>query len=297
MKTNILEKLFGFNPNKNKVKTEIIAGFTTFFTMAYILAVNPEILAVTGMDEGAVFTITVVISAFATLLMSLYAKLPFALAPGMGLNAFFAYTICISMGYTWQMGLTAVLVEGLIFILLTLTNLREKIVHSIPRSLHVAIGAGIGLFILFLGMQSAGLIVDNEATLVELGDITSGSALLCFIGLLIMSVLLHKKVRGAMLYGIIITTLIGIPMGLTKYTGLVALPPNPEAIMFQIDFSFLASFDFWIVVFTLLFVDMFDTIGTLLGVAQHASMLIRMAICLGLKKRLWWMLSPQLLVL
>ena len=273
MKQTILGKLFGFDPEKHKVKNEIIAGFTTFFTMAYILAVNPEILAVTGMDEGAVFTITVVISAFATLLMSLYAKLPFALAPGMGLNAFFAYTICISMGYTWQMGLTAVLVEGLIFILLTLTNLREKIVHSIPRSLHVAIGAGIGLFILFLGMQSAGLIVDNEATLVELGDITSGSALLCFIGLLIMSVLLHKKVRGAMLYGIIITTLIGIPMGLTKYTGLVALPPNPEAIMLQIDFSFLASFDFWIVVFTLLFVDMFDTIGTLLGVAQHASML------------------------
>ena len=237
MKQTILGKLFGFDPEKHKVKNEIIAGFTTFFTMAYILAVNPEILAVTGMDEGAVFTITVVISAFATLLMSLYAKLPFALAPGMGLNAFFAYTICISMGYTWQMGLTAVLVEGLIFILLTLTNLREKIVHSIPRSLHVAIGAGIGLFILFLGMQSAGLIVDNEATLVELGDITSGSALLCFIGLLIMSVLLHKKVRGAMLYGIIITTLIGIPMGLTKYTGLVALPPNPEAIMFQIDFG------------------------------------------------------------
>ena len=273
MKTNILEKLFGFNPNKNKVKTEVMAGITTFFTMAYILAVNPAILAAAGMDEGAVFTVTVLISAIATLLMALYAKLPFALAPGMGLNAFFAYTICVSMGYSWQMALTAVLVEGIIFVLLTLTNLREKIVYSIPRSLHVAIGAGIGLFILFLGMQNGNLVVRDEATMVALGDITSGPALLCCIGLLVTAALMYKNVPGAMLYGIVLTTLLGIPLGVTEFKGIFSLPPNPESIMFKFDISFVGTIDFWIVMFTLLFVDMFDTIGTLLGVAQHAEML------------------------
>ncbi|MBR3871954.1 MAG: NCS2 family permease [Paludibacteraceae bacterium] len=271
-KSSLLKTLFGFNPKEHKVKTEIMAGLTTFFTMAYILAVNPEILAATGMDEGAVFTVTVIISALSTLLMAFYAKLPFALAPGMGLNAFFAYTICISMGYSWQMALTAVLMEGIIFILLTLTNLREKIVYSIPKSLHIAIGAGIGLFILFLGMQSAELIVRDEATMVKLGNITSGPALLCCIGLIVTATLMYKKVPGAMLYGIILTTLIGIPMGVTQYTGIFSLPPSPESIIFKFDISFLGTMDFWIVVFTLLFVDMFDTIGTLLGVAQHASM-------------------------
>ena len=272
MKKSILEKFFGFNSKEHKVKTEVMAGITTFFTMAYILAVNPAILAATGMNEGAVFTVTVIISALATLLMALYAKLPFALAPGMGLNAFFAYTICVSMGYSWQMALTAVLMEGILFILLTLTNLREKIVYSIPRSLHVAIGAGIGLFILFLGMQNGNLVVRNEATMVALGDITSGPGLLCCIGLLITATLMYKKVPGAMLYGIVLTTLLGIPMGVTEYKGIFSLPPNPEPIMFKFDVSFFGTMDFWIVMFTLLFVDMFDTIGTLLGVGQHVGM-------------------------
>ena len=272
MKKSILEKFFGFNSKEHKVKTEVMAGITTFFTMAYILAVNPAILAATGMNEGAVFTVTVIISALATLLMALYAKLPFALAPGMGLNAFFAYTICVSMGYSWQMALTAVLMEGILFILLTLTNLREKIVYSIPRSLHVAIGAGIGLFILFLGMQNGNLVVRNEATMVALGNITSGPGLLCCIGLLITATLMYKKVPGAMLYGIVLTTLLGIPMGVTEYKGIFSLPPNPEPIMFKFDVSFFGTMDFWIVMFTLLFVDMFDTIGTLLGVGQHVGM-------------------------
>ena len=272
MKKSILEKFFGFNSKEHKVKTEVMAGITTFFTMAYILAVNPSILAAAGMNEGAVFTVTVIISALATLLMALYAKLPFALAPGMGLNAFFAYTICVSMGYSWQMALTAVLMEGILFILLTLTNLREKIVYSIPRSLHVAIGAGIGLFILFLGMQNGNLVVRNEATMVALGDITSGPGLLCCIGLLITATLMYKKVPGAMLYGIVLTTLLGIPMGVTEYKGIFSLPPNPEPIMFKFDISFFGTMDFWIVMFTLLFVDMFDTIGTLLGVGQHVGM-------------------------
>lgn len=272
MKKSLLQTLFGFNKKQHSVKTEIVAGLTTFFTMAYILAVNPEILAETGMNEGAVFTVTVIISAFATLLMAFYAKLPFALAPGMGLNAFFAYTICISMGYSWQMALLAVFMEGIIFIILTLTNLREKIVYSIPKCLHLAIGAGIGLFVLFLGMQSAELIVTDVDTMVELGDVTKGPALLCCIGLIVTATLLYKKVPGAMLYGIVLTTLIGIPMGVTHYNGLFSLPPSPKSIMFQFDLSHVATIDFWLVVFTLLFVDMFDTIGTLLGVAQHASM-------------------------
>ncbi len=265
--------MFGFDSKTHTIRTEIIAGLTTFFTMAYILAVNPEILAATGMDEGAVFTVTVIVSAFATLLMALYAKLPFALAPGMGLNAFFAYTICISMGYSWQMALLAVFMEGVIFIILTLTNLREKIVYSIPKCLHLAIGAGIGLFVLFLGMQSAGLIIPDKGTMVGLADVTSGSALLCCIGLIITATLLYKKVPGAMMYGIVLTTLIGIPMGVTHYDGIFSLPPSPKSIIFQFDISHVATLDFWLVVFTLLFVDMFDTIGTLLGVAQHASMM------------------------
>ena len=272
-KKSLLEKFFGFNSKEHRVKTEVMAGLTTFFMMAYILAVNPEILAAAGMNEGAVFTVTVIVSAFATLLMAVYAKLPFALAPGMGLNAFFAYTICVSMGYSWQMALTAVLMEGILFILLTLTNLREKIVYSIPRCLHVAVGAGIGLFILFLGMQNGSLVVRNEATMVALGDITSGPALLCFIGLLITATLMYKKVPGAMLYGILLTTLLGIPLGVTEYNGIFSMPPNPEPIMFKFDVSFFGTIDFWIVMFTLLFVDMFDTIGTLLGVAQHADMI------------------------
>ena len=181
----MLEKLFGFNPRETRVRTEILAGITTFLTMAYILAVNPNILAATGMDKGALFTTTVIASAFATLLMAFYAKLPFGLAPGMGLNAFFAYTVCLTHPRAWrsakrnhlQFALTAVLLEGIIFILLTVTNLREKIVDALPLSLRNAIGAGIGLFIAFIGLQNAGIIVNNDATLISLGNITSGSCL------------------------------------------------------------------------------------------------------------------------
>lgn len=273
MKNKWLSNVFGFDYKKHQVKTEIVAGFTTFFTMAYILAVNPDILSDAGMDKGAVFTVTALISALATLFMAFYGKLPFALAPGMGLNAFFAYTICLSMGYSWKTALLAVFVEGLIFIVLTLTNLREKIVYSIPLCLRQAIEAGIGLFVLFLGMQSAGLIVNHESTLVDLGTVTHGSGLLCCIGLIITSTLLHKKVNGALLYGIVLTTLIGIPMGLTHFDGLVSLPPSPQPIMFKFDLTQVATVDFWVVVITLLFVDMFDTIGTLLGVAQHTQMM------------------------
>lgn len=269
----MLQKLFGFDPKTSTVRTEILAGITTFLTMAYILAVNPDILSASGMDKGAVFTATIVASVAATLLMSLVAKLPFALAPGMGLNAFFAYTVCIVMGYTWQFALTAVLIEGIIFILLTITNLREAIVNAIPMTLKNAIGAGIGLFIAFIGLKNAGIIVSNDATLVGLGDITSGTGLLGIIGLVLTSVLLVFKVRGALLIGIIATSVIGVFMGITQFDGIVSTPPSLEPIMFQFDFENIFTKEMIVVVFTFLFVDMFDTIGTLVGVSAKAGML------------------------
>lgn len=269
----MLEKLFGFDRNVTRVRTEVLAGITTFLTMAYILAVNPNILSATGMDKGALFTTTVVASAFATLLMAFYAKLPFGLAPGMGLNAFFAYTVCLTMGYSWQFALTAVLIEGLIFILLTVTNLREKIVDAIPVTLKNAIGAGIGLFISFIGLQNAGIIVNNDATLISMGDITSGPALLGMIGLVVTSVLLVKGVRGALLFGILITTLIGIPMGITKFDGIISTPPSIEPIFWQFEWHNIFTKEMIVVVFTFLFVDMFDTIGTLVGVTTKAGMM------------------------
>lgn len=269
----MLEKLFGFDRNVTRVRTEVLAGITTFLTMAYILAVNPNILSATGMDKGALFTTTVVASAFATLLMAFYAKLPFGLAPGMGLNAFFAYTVCLTMGYTWQFALTAVLIEGLIFILLTVTNLREKIVDAIPVTLKNAIGAGIGLFISFIGLQNAGIIVNNDATLISMGNITSGTALLGMIGLVVTSLLLVKGVRGALLFGILITTLIGIPMGITKFDGIFSTPPSIEPIFWQFEWHNIFTKEMIVVVFTFLFVDMFDTIGTLVGVTTKAGMM------------------------
>ena len=271
---NMLQKLFGFNSHSMQVRTEILAGITTFLTMSYILAVNPSILGVTGMDKGAVFTATATASLIATLIMAVWAKLPFALAPGMGLNAFFAFTVCLGMGNTWEFALTAVLIEGILFILLTLSNLREAILNAIPDSLKNAIGAGIGLFIAFIGLQNAGVITKNDATLVTLGNITSGSPLLALIGLAITSVLLIKKVKGSMLWGILLTMLIGIPMGITEFNGIVSIPPSLEPVFFKFDFSKVRTTQMAFTVFTLLFIDMFDTIGTLVGVSNKAGMLV-----------------------
>ena len=268
----MLEKLFGFDRKVTSVRTEVIAGITTFLTMAYILAINPNVLSATGMDKGALFTTTVVASAFATLLMAFYAKLPFSLAPGMGLSTFFAYTVCLTMGYTWQFALTAVLIEGIIFILLTVSNLREKIVNAIPETLKHAIGAGIGLFISFIGLQNARIIVNNDVTLLGLGDITSGPALLGIIGLVLTAVLLVRKVKGALLLGILLTTLIGIPMGITRFEGVFSAPPSIEPIFCQFEWKQIFTKEMLIVVFTFLFVDMFDTIGTLVGVITKAGM-------------------------
>lgn len=269
----MLEKLFGFDPKTSTVKTEVMAGITTFLTMAYILAVNPNILSETGMDKGALFTTTVLMSALPTIFMGLYAKLPLALAPGMGLNAFFAYTVCMIMGYSWQFALTAVFLEGLVFILLTVTNLREKIVDVIPDTLKNAISAGIGLYIAFIGLKSAEIIVNNEATLVSLGNLTSGSALLGVIGIVLTSVLLVKNIKGALLFGILITTLIGIPLGVTNFDGIFSIPPSIEPIFLKFEWNQILSKDMVIIVFTLLFVDLFDCIGTVIGVTSRAGMI------------------------
>lgn len=268
----MLEKLFGFNPQKHSVRTEIMAGITTFLTMAYILAVNPSILSETGMNKGALFTTTVIMSALPTIFMGLYAKLPLALAPGMGLNAFFAYTVCMIMGYSWQFALTAVFLEGLVFILLTVTNLREKIVDVIPETLKNAISAGIGLYIAFIGLKSAGIIVNNEATLVSLGNLASGSALLGAIGIVLTSVLLVKNIKGALLFGILLTTLIGIPLGVTNFEGIFSIPPSVEPIFLKFEWDQVLTKDMAIIVFTLLFVDLFDCIGTVIGVTNRAGM-------------------------
>lgn len=269
----LLTRLFGFNPKEHSVKTEIFAGITTFLTMAYILAVNPEILSATGMDKEALFTSTALAGILATVIMAVWAKLPFAQAPGMGLNAFFAYTICLGMGYPWQFALAAVFIEGILFILLTVSNLRTLIVDSIPESLKYATTVGIGLFIAFIGFQNAGIVVSSPSTMLSLGHITSGAPLLSLIGTAITLVLLVHKVRGGLLWGILITTLIGIPMGITTFHGVFNLPPSIAPVFCQMDFSHLWSTDMLIVVCTLLFMDLFDTIGTFIGVATKAGMM------------------------
>ena len=275
-----LKKMFGLNPNETTPRTEIMAGITTFLTMSYILAVNPSIFSeidpnVSGpMPVGAVFTTTALAAVVGCLVMAFWGKLPYGLAPGMGLNAFFVYTICGIMGYTWQFALTAVLIEGIIFILLTVTNVREAIVNAIPLNLRYAIGGGIGLFIAFIGLQSSGLVVKQDSTLVTLGDVTSGSALLALIGLVITGVLYIKKVRGAMLIGILVTTVIGIPMDVTgEITSIVATPDSIAPIFCKFEWNNVFSLDMLVVVFTLLFIDMFDTIGTLVGVSTKAGMI------------------------
>ena len=269
----MLNKLFGFDSKKHNVRTEIVAGITTFLTMSYILAVNPSMFGLLeGMPAGAVFTTTALAAIIGTLSMAFLAKLPFGLAPGMGLNAFFVFSVCMGMGYTWQFALTAVFIEGLIFILLTLTNVREAIVNAIPKNLRYAVGGGIGLFIAFIGMQNAGIIVKDDATLVALGDITSGTALLAMIGLVITGVLYALNVKGAMLIGILATTLIGIPMGITEFKGVVSTPESIEPIFWKFEWNNIFSLDMLVVVFTFLFIDMFDTIGTLIGVSTKANM-------------------------
>ena len=270
-----MEKFFQLKAHGTNVKTEIIAGITTFLTMAYILAVNPGILSATGMPADSVFTATALAAGIATLVMALVAKLPFALAPGMGLNAFFAFAVVLGMGYSWQFALTAVFLEGIIFIVLTFLNIREAIINLIPMNIKRAISVGIGLFIAFIGLQNAGIIVNNDATLVGLGSLGNPAALLAVIGLIVTGVMIAYKIKGALLWGILASTIIGIPMGVTSLEGfrLFSAPPSLAPIFFKFDFSMVFTLDMLVVLFTFLFVDMFDTVGTLIGVSTKAGIM------------------------
>lgn len=269
-----MEKLFKLKEHGTTVRTEIVAGITTFMTMAYILAVNPGILSAAGLPAGGVFTATALASFIAIVLMALLANLPIALAPGMGLNAFFAFSVVLGMGYPWQLALTAVFLEGIVFILMSFFNIREAIVASIPKNIKNAVSVGIGLFIAFIGLQNAGIIVKNDTTLVSLGNITSGPALLAIIGLLFTGILLAYKVKGALLIGIIATTILGIPFGVTKMPENFSPVSSPAApLLFQFQFDKVFTLDFFIVFFTFLFVDIFDTIGTLVGVTTQAGLI------------------------
>ena len=298
----MLEKLFKLSENHTDVKTEILAGITTFMTMAYILAVNPSILSATGMDQGALFTATALISFIGTLLMAFLANYPFALAPGMGLNAYFAYTVVLGMGYSWEFALTAVFAEGIIFILLSLTNVREAIFNAIPKNLKSAVSVGIGLFIAFVGLQNAKIVIGGS-TLVQLFSVEKYNELngvnasfndvgitvaLALIGILVTGILVIKNVKGNILWGILITWILGI---ICQFAGIYV--PNPELgfynllpdfsnglsipslspILFKLDFHGIVSADFVVILFAFLFVDLFDTIGTLVGVSSKAGML------------------------
>lgn len=268
----MLEKIFKLSENKTTVRKELLAGVVTFLTMSYILIVNPNILSVTGMDRDALFTTTALATIIATLAMAFIANLPVSQAPGMGLNSFFAYTVVITMGYSWQFALTAVFIEGSIFLLLTFFNVRELIVKSIPRVLKEAIPVGIGLFITLIGLKSADIVVANENTLVAMGDLANPNVWVAFIGLFIAGVLFARNVNGAILIGIIVATIFGGIFGIVSLpdTSLVSVPPSIEPIFAKFEWQDVFTFDMLIVVFTFLFVNLFDTIGTLIGVVSKA---------------------------
>lgn len=280
---NLLERIFKLTENRTTVRTELIAGLTTFMTMAYILIVSPSILAKTGMDQGALITATAVSAAVATFMMGFLANLPFALAPGMGINAFFAFGICLGMGYSWQVALTAVLIEGVIFVALTGLSIREALIDSIPHNIKCAITVGIGLFITLIGLVSGGIVKTGmnhigdgklDGIVVTLGNLKDPAPLIAIAGLLIMAALMYKQVKGALLYGILGATLVSIPLGVTSLpSSIFGMPASLEPIAFKFDFSKLLSFDMAIILFTLLFVDMFDTVGTLVGVSMKAKMM------------------------
>lgn len=269
MTTTFLKKFLGFDAGSMKMKTELVAGATTFLTMCYILAVNPSILSTTGMDKAALFTATAIASAIATLLLAFMAKLPFAQAPSMGLNAFFAFTLCQAMGYTWQQSLAILLIEGIVFILITFLNVREHILRSIPQNLRYAISVGIGMFIAFIGLKNAEIVVSNPATFVGLGKFTP-TAILGVIGIILCGVLMARKVKGALFYGIVLTTIIGIPMGVTLFPDgwlPVSMPQSLSPIFCQFDFAGLFTLKTALVIISLLLVNIFDTVGTLVGLA------------------------------
>ena len=261
--------LLGFDPNRHNWKTEVLAGITSFLTMSYILAVNPSMFGILeGMPQGAVFTTTALVALVSTLLVAFVARMPFGIAPGMGSNAFFVFTVCISMKYSWQFAVTAILIEGFILLVLTLTKLREAIVDIIPNTIKKSLTIGIGLFIAFVGLQNAGIIIKNDSTLVTFGSITQGSGLLTIIGLIITALFVVKNIKGGMLWAILITTIIGIPMGLTKFQGLISLPHSPAPLFCQFEFDKVLTTDMLVIVLSFLCIDLFSLTGSAIGVCM-----------------------------
>lgn len=272
---DFLEKRFRLSEKKTDVKTELMAGFTTFMTMSYILAVNPQMLSETGMDKGGVFTASVVASIIAMICMAFLANLPFGLAPGMGLNAFFTFTVVKTLGYTWQFALTAVFLEGIVFLILSLFKVREMIFDAIPINLKKAVSCGIGLFIALVGLVNSGIILQGEGTVLQLGNLLSRESVVFIVGLFIIALLLAREIKGALMYGILASTILALILGVSKYQGgsPITLPPSLAPVAFQIQFDKIFTFDMFTVVFTFLFVDIFDTVGTLVGVSAKAGML------------------------
>ena len=265
-----LDQYFGLTENSTNVRTEALAAVTTFLTMAYIIFVNPSILAKAGMDQGAVFVATCVAAAVCSIVMGLYANYPIALAPGMGLNAFFAFTVVLTYKYSWQQALAAVFLSGVLFFILSVTGLREYIINTIPRNLKYAIGAGVGLFLGIIALENAGIIVDHPATLVTLGQLNVPAPLLCLLGFILIVALHARKIHGATLIGILTVGIIGIPLGLSQFTGIVSMPPSLAPTLLQMDFSRVFELSFIVVVFSILMIDVFDNAGTLIAVTEKA---------------------------
>jgi AGZA family xanthine/uracil permease-like MFS transporter len=265
----LLERLFGLSASGSNVRTEFVAGLTTFLTMVYIVFVNPQILGNTGMDKGAVFVATCIAAAVSTLVMALYANYPIALAPGMGLNAFFAFTVVLTMKYTWQQALAAVFCSGVIFFLISVFRIREYIINSIPRNLKLAISAGVGLFLGIIALEESKIVVASPATL---GDLRNPAAILCLLGLVLITALNYRRIIGGTLIGILIVTVVGLPFGLAKFSGVVAMPPSLAPTFLKLDFSRIAEGSFLIVILSFLFVDVFDNAGTLIGVTHRAGL-------------------------
>src|SRR3984893_7454122 len=269
---SFLERRFELTRHGTDIRTQLVAGLTTFLTMVYIVFVNPEILGNAGMDKGAVFVATCIAAAASTLVMAFYANYPIALAPGMGLNAFFAFTVVLTYKYTWQQALAGVFCSGAIFFLISVFRLREYIINSIPKNLKLAISAGVGLFLGIIALEESKIVVGSPATLVTLGDLHKPEAILCLLGLVLITALNYRRVIGGTLIGILIVTLIGIPLGLAKFTGIVSAPPSLAPTFLQLDFSRITETSFLIVIFSFLFVDVFDNAGTLIGVTHRAGL-------------------------
>ncbi|MAG77153.1 MAG: guanine permease [Colwelliaceae bacterium] len=269
----MLEKLFKLTEHGTNVRRELIAGLTTFLTMAYIIFVNPTMLADTGMDHGAVFVATCVAAAIGCFIMGMYANYPIALAPGMGLNAFFTYTVVLEMGYTWQVALGGVFISGIVFVILSVLRIREWIINSIPQALRYGIAAGIGLFLAFIALKSAGIVVDNPATLVDMGDLSAFPPLMAALGLFLIVAMASRQINGAVLYSILIITGLGILFGDIEYNGLMSTPPDVAATFMQLDIAGATEVGMISVIFAFLFVDLFDTSGTLIAVAQKGNLL------------------------